>query len=29
LKHGAVEIIDGGGPTVFTYTGSVQTHTVS
>jgi hypothetical protein len=29
LKHGAVEIIDGGGPTVYTYTGSVQTHTVS
>ena len=27
--HGAVEIIDGSGPTVFTYTGSVQTHTVS
>ena len=26
---GSVEIIDGSGPTVFTYTGSVQTHTVS
>ena len=29
LNHGAVEIIDGGGPTVYTYTGSVQTHTVT
>ena len=29
LNHGAVEIIDGAGPTVYTYTGSVQTHTVT
>jgi hypothetical protein len=26
---GSVEIIDGAGPTVYSYTGSVQTHTVS
>jgi hypothetical protein len=26
---GAVEIIDGSGPTVYTYTGSLQTHTVA
>jgi hypothetical protein len=28
-NHGAVEIIDGIGSTVYTYTGAVQIHTVA